>query len=232
MSTPKYAPVATMLPLMHGSTSPSKNRLSAHGVSKSGSRQVTCSRTRPTARRACSLSGSSPNRRRSSRTWNVSVQSCDHGRPPHRPSGAWSASSRAPQPSVAILDRSAAMTSAGSCVRSRITCQRIAGSESSSQSMTVMSLPRSRARRPSAIRDPADEADSIARRGRWKAVPARAAGTRMRRSSRASPPRGRLRQHRPPRLLRGTRSAQLRPRWAAGVPRRHVPAPGARPDPR
>ena len=45
MSTPKYAPVATTLPLMHGSTSPSKNRLSAHGVSNSGTRQVTCSRT-------------------------------------------------------------------------------------------------------------------------------------------------------------------------------------------
>ncbi len=36
MSTPKYAPVATTLPLMHGSTSPSKNRLSAHGVSNVG----------------------------------------------------------------------------------------------------------------------------------------------------------------------------------------------------
>ena len=32
MSTPKYAPVATTLPLMHGSTSPSKKRLSAQGV--------------------------------------------------------------------------------------------------------------------------------------------------------------------------------------------------------
>ena len=41
MSTPKYAPLATVLPLMHGSTSPAKNGLSAHGVSYSGSRQVT-----------------------------------------------------------------------------------------------------------------------------------------------------------------------------------------------
>jgi hypothetical protein len=31
MSTPKYEPVETTLPLMHGSTSPSKYRLSAHG---------------------------------------------------------------------------------------------------------------------------------------------------------------------------------------------------------
>ena len=52
--------------------------------------------------------------------------------------GAWSASSRAPQPSVATRARSAAMTSAGSSVRSRITCQRIEGSASSSQSMTTM----------------------------------------------------------------------------------------------
>jgi len=33
MSTPKYEPVATTLPLMHGSTSPAKNGLLAHGVS-------------------------------------------------------------------------------------------------------------------------------------------------------------------------------------------------------
>jgi hypothetical protein len=31
MSTPKYAPVETTLPLMHGSTSPSKNPLAAQG---------------------------------------------------------------------------------------------------------------------------------------------------------------------------------------------------------
>ncbi len=82
MSTPKYAPVETTLPLMHGSTSPSKKRLSAHGVSNAGSRQMTRSLTRPTARRACSLSGSSPNRRRSSSTWKVSVQSWDQALPP------------------------------------------------------------------------------------------------------------------------------------------------------
>ena len=73
----------------------------------------------------------------------MSVRSCENALPAHRPSGAWSASSRAPQPSVATLDRSAATTSAGSWVRSRMTCQRIEGSESSNQSMTVM-LPTSR----------------------------------------------------------------------------------------
>ena len=45
MSTPKYEPVAMTFPLMQGSTSPSKNRLFAHGLSKSGSRHVTFSRT-------------------------------------------------------------------------------------------------------------------------------------------------------------------------------------------
>ena len=114
MSSPKYAPVASVLPLMHGSTSPSKKRLPSQAVSSGAPpAQVTCSRTRAMARRAGSLSGSSPNRRRSSSTWKVSVQSCDHGRPPHCPSGAWSASRRAPQPSVAIRARSAATRSAG-----------------------------------------------------------------------------------------------------------------------
>jgi len=37
-----------------------------------------------------------------------------------------------------MRDRSAATTSAGSCVISRITCQRIEGSASSSQSMTFI----------------------------------------------------------------------------------------------
>jgi hypothetical protein len=45
------------------------------------------------------------------------------------------------QPAVATRDRSAAATSAGSNVRSRITCQRIAGSESSSQSVTAFIPP-------------------------------------------------------------------------------------------
>jgi hypothetical protein len=61
-----------------------------------------------------------------------------HAAPPHRPSGAWRASSRAPAPSVATLARSAAILSAGASVRSRITCQRIEGSESSSQRMTEL----------------------------------------------------------------------------------------------
>ncbi len=61
--------------------------------------------------------------------------------PPHRPSAAWRASSRAPAPSVATRARSAATSSAGASVRSRITCQRMDESESSSQSTTVTDLP-------------------------------------------------------------------------------------------
>ena len=51
MSTPKYEPVATTLPLMHGSTSPSKKPFCAHGFCQGEpSPQVTRSRTRPMAR--------------------------------------------------------------------------------------------------------------------------------------------------------------------------------------
>jgi hypothetical protein len=135
MSTPKYEPVATTLPLMHGSTSPSKKPASAHGGSHHApSPQVTRSRTRPIASCASGLAGSRPRRRRSSITWNVSVRSCENALPAQRPSSVWRASSCAPQPSVPTRARSAATTLAGSCVRSRITCQRIAASASSSQS--------------------------------------------------------------------------------------------------
>ena len=60
-----------------------------------------------------------------------------HAPPAHWPSSPCSASSRAPQPSVATRARSAATTSAGASARSRNTCQRMAGSESSSQSSTA-----------------------------------------------------------------------------------------------
>ena len=84
---------------------------------------------------------------------------------PHRPSSPWRASSRAPQPSVATLARSAATASAGSPVRSRITCHRIDGSESSSHSMTFIGFafrseePRFKrlAQVPSTIRGPSSK---------------------------------------------------------------------------
>ena len=120
---------------MHGSTSPAKKGLPSH----SGGPQpchVTWSRTRPTARRASALAGSSPRWRSSHRTCIVEFHPRFHAAPPHRPSAACRASSRAPQPSVATRARSAATSSAGASVRSRITCQRIDGSESSSQRMT------------------------------------------------------------------------------------------------
>lgn len=137
---------------MHGSTSPAK-----YGSPSCSHR--TFSRTRPTATRAASLlSGSTPNARSSTRLQVVEVHAgksvprrsgpneCHHlsaapegnvGVPAgHWPCGCWRASNRPPQPSPATRVRSAATSSSGASVRSRITCQRIAGSLSSSQSMT------------------------------------------------------------------------------------------------
>src|SRR4030095_8464462 len=122
---------------MHGSTSPSKKRLPLH---PSGPHpcHVTRSRTRPIARRAWPLAGSRPISRRSDQTCIVESHPRFHAPPPHRPSGAWRASSRAPAPSVATLARSAATWSAGASVTSRSTCQRIEGSESSSHPTTAV----------------------------------------------------------------------------------------------
>src|SRR5205814_10284531 len=50
---------------------------------------------------------------------------------------AWTARRRAPQPSCSTRARSAATSPAGAFVRSRSTCQRMAGSPSSSQSITL-----------------------------------------------------------------------------------------------
>src|SRR2546421_5931238 len=122
---------------MQGSTSPAKKGLPSH----SPPGHVTRSRTRPTARRASALAGSRPRSRSSHRTCIVEFHPRFHAAPPHRPSAAWRVSSCAPTPSLATLARSAATSSAGASVRSRITCQRIDGSASSSQSTTVTALP-------------------------------------------------------------------------------------------
>src|SRR5438477_11435139 len=136
---------------MHGSTSPLKN-------GSPSCSHLQCSRTRRTAWRAPALAGSRPNARSSIRLQVVEVHSgkrvpclsggsdCHQfaaavevnvGMPAsHWPSWRWRASNRAPQPSLATRARSAATCSSGTSVRSRITCQRIAGSESSSQSTT------------------------------------------------------------------------------------------------
>lgn len=57
--------------------------------------------------------------------------------PPQRPSLPCRESSRAPHPSVATRLRSTAISSSGAAVRSCLTCQRIAGSESRSQRKTA-----------------------------------------------------------------------------------------------
>src|SRR6266508_136086 len=120
---------------MQGSTSPEKN-------GSSSCSHLLFSRTRVTARRAGSLSGSRPISRRSDSVQAVEVHARMYVLWPHWPFGAWKARSRAPQPSEATLERSAATTSSGSSVRSRMTCQRIEGSESNNHSTTVMSAPR------------------------------------------------------------------------------------------
>ena len=126
---------------MHGSTSPAKKGLPSkshprHVPSQSHPFHVTRSRTRPTARRASSLAGSRPISRSSDRTCIVEFHPWFHAAPAHDPSAPCRASSRAPRPSVATFARSAATSSAGAPIRSRITCQRIEGSESSSHCMT------------------------------------------------------------------------------------------------
>ena len=82
--------------------------------------------------------GSTPRSRRTTRVGFVPVHSGKFAPPPHDPSGRWASRSRAPKPSRATRARSASTSSAGASVRSRITCQRIEGSPSSSQSITFM----------------------------------------------------------------------------------------------
>lgn len=60
--------------------------------------------------------------------------------PPHRPSVAWRLSRPARAPLVATRERSAATSSACEPIRSRITCQQIEGSESSSHCMTGLAV--------------------------------------------------------------------------------------------
>jgi hypothetical protein len=134
-SWPKYAPAVATCPLMHGSSSPAKKGFPSHSGGPEPC-HVTWSRTRPTAPRASALAGSSPRWRSSHRTCIVEFHPRFHAASPHRPSAPCMASSRAPQPWVATLARSAATSCAGAPVRSRFTCQRIEGSESSSQPMT------------------------------------------------------------------------------------------------
>src|SRR5262245_42976793 len=126
---------------MHGSTSPAKKGLPVQShprqvPSQSHPRHLTRSRTTPTDRRASSLAGSRPSSRSSDRTCIVESHPRFHATPAHAPSAPCRASSRAPAPSVATRARSAATSSAGAPVRSRITCQRIEGSESSSHCLT------------------------------------------------------------------------------------------------
>jgi len=119
------------LPLIQGSTSPSKK-----GDSSNSGPQVLLSRTRPIALRARSLVESNP---RSSRAagylwWKSSPESRGHHPIDHRlPQGRGAAHpSPRRQPAAAHRQRPRRTRS----MRSRMTCQRIEGSESSSHCMT------------------------------------------------------------------------------------------------
>src|SRR3954451_15469594 len=127
---------------MHSSTSPSQK-----GWPPSSQREL--APISVTARRAGAEEGSRPNSRSCDSendvavhgwpTWCHSRASKSRGMkapPAHCPSSSSQASSRAPQPSVPTLARSALHCASGTSSRSRSTCQRIDGSESSSQSIT------------------------------------------------------------------------------------------------
>src|SRR5258708_4576397 len=125
---------------MHGSPSPVRKGLWSHSRGPHPF-HVTRARTGPGGSGASVLAGSRPIPRSTDRTCIVESHPRFQAAPPHRPSAAWRATSRLPAPSVATRERSAATSSAGASVRSRITCQRTDGSESSSQSTTVTDFP-------------------------------------------------------------------------------------------
>jgi hypothetical protein len=135
---PKYAPSASAPPLMHGSTSPSKNGFapndSSHG--SPASRRATADATAGSCR-------STPVARRSCIMKSVGNQSGSSARC-HAPSDPWQARISAPIPCVRHARALGGNRRGGASVRSRIACQRMAGSESSSQSISpLISLPSS-----------------------------------------------------------------------------------------
>src|SRR4051794_1122188 len=133
--------VAPVQALMQQSTSPLQYDKSSYSQRQLSARSSTVRRSRSTA-------ASRPHSRNELSVHVVAVHGCPapsaasgpsksksagkNAPPAHWPSGPWSASRRAPKPSVAILARVASQTSGGSPTRSRSTCQRNAGSESRS----------------------------------------------------------------------------------------------------
>ena len=146
-----------------------------------------------TPRATAARSGSPSTRRRTAGSRRPSP--AGRCRRPSSPSSPCSASSLAPQPSVATRARSAATSSAEASVRSRITCQRIAGSPSRRYAMTSM---------PASVR--------TGRRGRPP--------SRRRPHARARSERSR---NRPRRTARNTGHSSRRREWADGLAdlRRH-----------
>src|SRR5215213_8989771 len=123
---------------MQGSTSPWKNGLLSHHF------HVTFCAVSAVAAATASSAGSIPKSRshssvsRQFHSTFVESQPVLSLVPPHDPSGACSARRAAPQPSLATRRRSAATILTRASVRSRSTCQRIAGSESINHSRTLI----------------------------------------------------------------------------------------------
>ena len=121
------------MPLMHGSTSPSKNGWPAFSQRQLSRTSATAARTRSSsgstphsgAGRGCTRSRSTADRTRGSTGVAVRLARGTAHRPP-RPSSPWSARSRA-LASPTTLVRSAPTTSADASHRSRRVCQRIEG---------------------------------------------------------------------------------------------------------
>jgi len=84
----------------------------------------------------CRRASPSPNTQSRRSVASVETHSGKSVPPLHLPSGSWAARSCAPHPWRTTRARSAATASGGASVRSRMTCQRMAGPESRSQSTT------------------------------------------------------------------------------------------------
>src|SRR6476646_4035699 len=129
---------------MHGSTSPSKKADPSYS-------HVQLSRTSAIFSCTTATSGSTPKSRRSVSVGRVDVhgwpceksprKSAGKHAPPAQPSSPHSSRSGAPQPTVATRARWAATSAGDASTRSRSTCHRRAGSESSSQSVMFIAGP-------------------------------------------------------------------------------------------
>src|SRR5690348_3444880 len=126
---------------MHGSTSPSKKGLPPSAAGRKSQQvwlfQRKAVSSRATADSTAASAGSIPVARNRRNVKRVDNQSGAPGRR-QEPSDSWQARMRAARPSRETRARSAVIVEVEASMTSRITCQLIAGSESSSQSIVFM----------------------------------------------------------------------------------------------